>query len=210
MALNWAGDEKRQPIAAPITLARIELPPDDDREIEREVKEAAQRVANQKIIRAGREAWATVAKADSFEGWKAIGAALSIGKTHALRASGAEQAWGRNYSLAFSEWIKQHGFEQMPKSTRSVSIELHENCAAIEQWRATQSEKERRRLIHPLSNVRRWRQATQSKAKPDALMKAEKAWQHFLTCMKALPPEQAVPLWQDVEARTAKLAPITV
>jgi hypothetical protein len=45
----------------------------------------------------------------------------------------------------------------MPKSTRSVAIELHENAAAIEQWRSTLSERQRRRLIHPLSNVRRWR-----------------------------------------------------
>ena len=48
----------------------------------------------------------------------------------------------------------------MAKSVRSVAIELHENAAAIEVWRATLPEKQRRRLVHPLSNVRRWRAAT--------------------------------------------------
>jgi hypothetical protein len=33
---------------------------------------------------------------------------------------------------------------------------LHENAKAIEAWRATLPERQRRRLVHPLSNVRRW------------------------------------------------------
>jgi hypothetical protein len=33
--------------------------------------------------------------------------------------------------------MKAQGFGQMPKSTRSVAIELHENANAIEAWRAT-------------------------------------------------------------------------
>jgi hypothetical protein len=38
-----------------------------------------------------------------------------------------------------------------------VAIELHENATAIEAWRATLPEQRRKRLVHPLSNVRRWR-----------------------------------------------------
>jgi hypothetical protein len=88
-----------------------------------------------------------------------IAAALAIGKANALRASGARQAWGSAYGRALNDWIKQHGFERMHKSVRSVAIELHENISAIEVWRSTLSEKDRRRLVHPLSNVRRWRAA---------------------------------------------------
>jgi hypothetical protein len=53
--------------------------------------------------------------------------------------------------------MTQHGFDKMAKSARSVAIELHENANAIEAWRETLPEKQRKRLVHPLSNVRRWR-----------------------------------------------------
>jgi hypothetical protein len=69
----------------------------------------------------------------------------------------------RNYSREFSDWIKRHGFDAMAKSVRSVAIELHENAKAIEAWRATLPERQRKRLVHPLSNVRRWRAATTHK-----------------------------------------------
>jgi hypothetical protein len=80
---------------------------------------------------------------------------------------------------------------------RSVAIELHENAKAIEAWRATLPERERRRLIHPLSNVRRWRPATQSNGQypQDLKREAAAAWRRFVTCVSALPPVQAAPLW---------------
>jgi hypothetical protein len=114
------------------------------------------------ILLRGKIAVSIMPKAESFEGWRAIGAALAVGKAHALRVTGANAAWGRNYSREFSDWIKRHGFDAMAKSVRSVAIELHENAKAIEAWRATLPEQQRRRLVHPLSNVRRWRAATQS------------------------------------------------
>ena len=52
--------------------------------------------------------------------------------------------------------MREHHFDKMPTLTRSVAIELVENLPAIEQWRSTLSKKDRRRLAHPLSNVRRW------------------------------------------------------
>jgi hypothetical protein len=58
-------------------------------------------------------------------------------------------AWGRHYSREFGKWMKANGFDLMPKSTRSVTIELHENANAIEAWRATLPERQRKRLVHP-------------------------------------------------------------
>jgi hypothetical protein len=78
----------------------------------------------------------------------------------------------------------------------SVAIEMHENISAIERWRATLTDKQRRRLAGPLQNVRRWkRENGQCVPKPDALAKAEAAWRRFVSCVEALPPEQAAPLW---------------
>ena len=91
----------------------------------------AARVAERKVIRAGLDAWQAIGKADTFENWKKIAAALAVGKAHALRVTGANAAWGQN--------------------TRTKAIELHENIVAIEQWRETLPERQGRALIHPLS-----------------------------------------------------------
>ena len=65
------------------------------------MKEAAEQIATTRTIRAGRDAWAAVGKAENFKSWQRIGAALAIGKAHALRVTGANAAWGRNYSREF-------------------------------------------------------------------------------------------------------------
>jgi hypothetical protein len=87
------------------------------------------------------------------------------------------------------------------KSTRSVAIELAENIAAIEQWRSTLDERTSRRLVHPLSNVRRWKAAVQAKeqAVTDA-RKATAARARFVAHAEALTPEQALPLWRLIAA----------
>ena len=199
--LNRVGGEQRQEAPKPVTLPRVELKTfdDDDREIE----EIAKQFATKRIIKTGLECWQAIERAESFENWKSIGAALAIGKAHALRVTGCNCAWGRNYSRVFCDWMREHHFDRMPKSTRSVAIELHENIFAIEAWRATLTEKQRRRLVHPLSNVRAWRQATAgTTARADDRVKAAgAAWRRFVTLMEMLPADQAAPLWQQAQAQ---------
>src|SRR5215472_8989579 len=94
----------------------------------------------------------------------------------------------------------------MPKSTRSVAIELHENAAAIEAWRTTLPEKQRRRLVHPLSNVRRWRASTahgNGRSPADLRRDAKAAWGRFCACTKALPADEARRFWCDVQGQAA-------
>jgi hypothetical protein len=40
----------------------------------------------------------SIHESESFEGWAAIGAALAIGKAHALKVTGANAARGQHYS----------------------------------------------------------------------------------------------------------------
>ena len=91
----------------------------------------------------------------------------------------------------------------MRKSVRSVAIELHKNREQILAWRATLTEKQRGRLIHPLSNVRRWRAATTSHriAADDAFQTATTAWRRFLAAAETLPAKQALPLWQEIHEK---------
>jgi hypothetical protein len=180
----------------PVSLPRLNIA---DLDVEAESREVQGRIAEQRTIRAGRDAWQAINKAESFEGWRAIGAALAVGKYNALKVTGANAAWGRNYSREFSEWMKRHGFDKMAKSVRSVAVELHENANAIEAWRATLSDKQRRRLIHPLSNVRRWKATTgqyQALRSRDLKSEAQYAWRRFVSCVRSLPAGQAAPLWE--------------
>jgi hypothetical protein len=174
-----------------------------DIDIEREAKEAAARVATTRIIRRGRDCWDAIHKSESFEGWAAIGAALAIGKSHALRVTGANRAWGSAYSREFGQWMKINGFRLMRPSDRSCAIELHENFVAISAWRDSLDNRERRRLIGAQANVKRWRIATQPRPNADAVAKAECALKHFLSCMAKLPADQAAPLWQMAQTQAA-------
>lgn len=196
--------EQRGRQVPPPTLPRLVFTAGQD-----DPKEAAERIATTRVIRAGIDAWAAIGKAESFESWQRIGAALAIGKAHALKVTGANAAWGRNYSRAFSEWMKEHRFDRMPKSVRSVAIELHENATAIEAWRATLPERQRKRLVHPLSNVRRWRAATgQSHAlrSQDIKRDAMAAWKRFTDLLRALPGNEAALLQQMVLTEVTAMA----
>jgi hypothetical protein len=78
---------------------------------------------------------------------------------------------------------------------------LHENATAIEEWRASLPERQRRRLVHPLSNVRAWRASTVNgnrKCLQDLKREAMRAWRRFVSCARLLPPDQAASLWQCV------------
>jgi hypothetical protein len=130
-------------------------------------------------------------------------------ETHALKVTGANAAWGRNHSRAFSEWMKQHGFDKMAKSVRSVAVELHENASAIEAWRATLLERQRKRLVHPLSNVRRWRASLNhgnGKCLQDLKRDAMAAWRRFVSCVRSRPADQAAPLWEIALAEFPQLS----
>jgi hypothetical protein len=100
--------------------------------------------------------------------------------------------------------MKAHGFDTMRKSVRSVAIELHENAKAIETWRATLPERQRKRLVHPLSNVRRWRSSLnhgRDRCPQDVKRDALAAWRRFVSCIGMLPADQAAPLWQAALAQ---------
>jgi hypothetical protein len=167
--------------------------------IEAETLEAAAKV---KTIRLGRDAWEAINKAQSFDGWKAIGAALAIGKAHALKVTGANAPWGRAYCREVNLWVKAHGFERLSATTRSVAVELHENAEAITAWRDTLPERQRKRLVHPLSVTRRWRAATahNGKCPQDLRRDAKAALTHFRNCLERLPRDQAISLWRLIAA----------
>jgi hypothetical protein len=173
-------------------------------DVEREAKETAARFAEFRIIKLGLDAWEEVTRANSFESWKKIGAALLVGKKRALAITRANAPWGQRYCSEFNRWASEHGFDRMPSPTRSVAITLAEHEAEITAWRNGLPEKQRRRLINPQSVVKRWRAATQPRDKPPTGFKrtdqatlvsdAMAAWRRFVSCVEALPPDQSASL----------------
>jgi hypothetical protein len=194
--MAWTHELNQEKTApAPVTLPTVKL-------------EAAAKVAVRKAIRAARDAYDQILKAESFEAWCRLGAGLAYRKRYALRVTGANRAWGRNYSRAFSAWMKQCGFGFMRPSDRSNAIELHENFAAITAWREHLPERERRRLIGAQANVKRWRKETRhdnGKCPQDLKREAKAAWRRFVWCLTALGPE-AEPLRQRALAEIAARA----
>jgi hypothetical protein len=54
-----------------------------------------------------------------------------------------------------------------------------------------------------LSNVAAWKKATaqpKTKCADDGVKAAAAAWRRFVSCVEALPPDQAAPLWQTAQA----------
>jgi len=182
-------------------VAAVNLP---DLEVEAEAREAAARVATRREI----------GRAESYEHWKKIAAALNIGRQFALRTIDPEAPWHqRRYGYAFHNWAQQHGFGSMPKQARSWALALHENAAAIEQWHQGLSERERKRkrLINPQSVVKRWQRETQTalangKCPTDLKRDAKAAWKRFKWCLRSLPASEAAPLWQAALAEAAAMA----
>jgi hypothetical protein len=195
MALNEHLGEELQTTRR-LTMPRLNLPAYDDSE---DRKEIAARLAQERVVRAGAEAWAEISKLGSFSAWCKIGAALAIGREYALRASGASSPMGRPYSWTFSAWCRKHGFGSMSPAIRSWCLALNENLAAISAWRdSLPTGRGRRPPINPQSCVKGWQHslthANGHNYKRDALFH----WRRFLDCVQALPPAEQAMMWQMV------------
>jgi hypothetical protein len=183
-------DRSDGPLRPAPTMPPVNLPPFD---AEAERREVAARFLEARTIKAGVECWQEIGRTNSFTAWVKIGKALQIGRDHALKTTGANRPAGQIYCKAFSAWIDKHDFSGIEKSVRSAALDLVEHLAEIESWRATLSEKRRRQLKHPLSNVAAWRKATAPRASTDPVKAAEAAWRRFVACVEALP---AALLWR--------------
>jgi hypothetical protein len=186
--------------ARPVTLPRFNLAPLDDAEAR---KELAAKLAQERLVRAGAEAWAAISKLGSFEAWCKIGAALAVGRDYALRATGANTPMGRRYSWTFSAWCKRHGFGTMRPSTRSWCLALHENRAAITAWRdGLLTGRGRRPPVNPQSCVKGWQRSLANgngHAAQDWRREAINAWRRFCFCVASLPESEAQDLWRMVQ-----------
>jgi hypothetical protein len=178
----------------PVTLPALKLDNIDIEAVERAA--TAAKFLEARTIRTGVECWQAIGRAESFEAWVKIGKALQIGRDYSLKTTGANRPMGQIYCKAFGAWLAKCGFNGIEKTVRSAALDLVEHLAEIEAWRLTLSEKRRRQLKHPLSNVAAWRKATAQAKSTDLHRAAALAWRRFVSCAKALPADEAALLWQ--------------
>jgi hypothetical protein len=119
-------------------------------------------------------AWGRIKKAQArmWGDWMTIGEGLLEGRRWAMHVSGTNRPEGRGYVTAYAEWLKRFKVNDIDKSDRAKLLQLMEERAAVEEWRATLSDYDRRNMNHPTIAWRKWMAATRVKNKPKPLAAA--------------------------------------
>jgi hypothetical protein len=117
------------------------------------------------IGRAMQAAWIRVKKAQSrlWSEWMVIGDGLLEGRRWAMQQANVNHPEGRGYVTAFAEWLKRYKVDDMDKSDRAKLLQIMEERLAVEEWRATLTDHERRNLNNPVIVWRKWTAATRVK-----------------------------------------------
>ena len=113
---------------------------------------------NDNIAHAMMLAWARVKRAHSrmWPEWMTIGEGLLEGRRWAMQQAGTNKPEGKGYVLAYGEWLKRYKVDDMDKSDRAKLLQLMEERPAVEEWRATLTDYERRNCNSPAVVLRKW------------------------------------------------------
>ena len=110
-------------------------------------------------------AWARIKKAQArmWGDWMTIGEGLMEGRRWAMQMASTNRPEGKGYVTAFGKWLKRYRVDDMDKSDRAKLLQLMEERPAVEEWRATLPDYERRSLNNPIIVWRKWTAATRVK-----------------------------------------------
>jgi hypothetical protein len=110
-------------------------------------------------IEAGRQAWARINQATTFEAWKSVAIAIALGRQQALRQAGVNRPYGHKYAAAINQWLCDNGFVGMPYGLRTALCIVADNLTPIETWLAEQPDQRRANLNNPQVIVRNFRRS---------------------------------------------------
>lgn len=118
-----------------------------------------------RIGKAMQAAWARVKKAQTrlWGEWMTIGEGLLEGRRWAMRIAGVNRPEGKGYVTAYGEWLKRYKVDDMDRADRAKLLQLMEDRPAVEEWRSTLTDNERRSLNNPTLVWRKWTAATRTK-----------------------------------------------
>jgi hypothetical protein len=117
------------------------------------------------ISRSAMAAWRRIKNAQSrmWGDWMTVGEGLMEGRRWAMQMAGANRPEGKGFVMAYSEWLTKYRFDDMDKSDRAKLLQLMEERPAVEEWRASLTDYERRNLNNPTTVWRKWNAATREK-----------------------------------------------
>jgi hypothetical protein len=117
------------------------------------------------IGRSATSAWTRIKKAQSklWGDWMVVGEGLMEGRRWAMQKAEANKPEGKAYIIAFGEWLQRYRLSDMDKSDRAKLLQLMEDRPAVEEWRASLTDWERRNLNNPVIVWRKWTAATRVK-----------------------------------------------
>jgi hypothetical protein len=89
-----------------------------------------------------------------------IGEGLLEGRNWAMQMAGTNRPEGKGYVMAYGEWLRKYHVDDMDKSDRAKLLQIMEERAAVEEWRTTLTDYDRRNLNNPTIVWRKWTAAT--------------------------------------------------
>jgi hypothetical protein len=110
------------------------------------------------IVNAGKAAWQEVHRCTSFENWKAISLAVSVGRQAAMSEAKVNGPRGARYARIFNGWLNDHGFASMSFHLRTACCAFADHMQEIETWRAALPDATRQN--NPEVYLRNWRRST--------------------------------------------------
>jgi hypothetical protein len=118
-----------------------------------------------KIGHAAMLAWRRVKTNQSrmWGDWMQIGDGLLEGRRWAMARAETNKPEGKGYVLAYGEWLKRFRLDDLDKADRAKLLQLMEERPAVEEWRLTLTDYERRTLNNPTTVWRKWTAATKVK-----------------------------------------------
>jgi hypothetical protein len=122
-------------------------------------------VSTEHIVTNGRAAWARLPDHErrSWSDWIAVGHALVIGRTKAMQKAKTDKPLGSTYNHAMGQWLHANGLADIAAQERYRLLLIIENLGAIEAWRNSLDEAQRRRFNHPNSVWFSWRRAMKAR-----------------------------------------------
>jgi hypothetical protein len=69
--------------------------------------------SSQRVVDAGREAWRSLRKDETWEKWLAIGRAVEVGRNEIMRFLHTNRPAGAQWSRTFGQWLEATGFAEM-------------------------------------------------------------------------------------------------
>lgn len=118
--------------------------------------------ATEKLIERGKAAWISLKRGESWDHWQTVGIAMESARKDIMKSLSINDSHSNSKKLKdkIGIWLKETGFDEIDKASRSRLRSCMEHLSQIEEWRQTLDADERVALNHPNSIWRKYKATT--------------------------------------------------